>query len=311
MTDRYLDTGIHHGIPEARYHADPAPEPSLSNSIAKLLVRQSPLHAWHRHPRLNPDHEPDESGDAADMGSIIHKLLLGVGAEIEEVRVRYGAKHEKAGQFVSDWRTKEAAEARDAARDAGRIPVLPHVLEQAHRAAAAARKQLARHPDGSMLFAPGKPEATLVWQEDVIWCRARVDWLLDDTSLPPLDLKTTKLSAAPDSWERRVQQEYSMQAAFYARGLRALGRPSRHPMLFLVVEQEPPFGVSVLAPAPSLIDLAEKEVERAIQIWTRCIREDSWPGYPPFTAYVEAKPWQVVDAELRAGREAIMQENAA
>jgi hypothetical protein len=82
-------------------------------------------------------------------------------------------------------------------------------------------------------------------------------------------------------------------------------------MLFLVVEQEPPFGVSVLAPAPSLIDLAEKEVERAIQIWTRCIREDSWPGYPPFTAYVEAKPWQVVDAELRAGREAIMQENAA
>ena len=40
----FLDTGIHHGVPEARYHSDPCAEPSLSNSIAKLLVRQSPLH---------------------------------------------------------------------------------------------------------------------------------------------------------------------------------------------------------------------------------------------------------------------------
>lgn len=306
----YLDQGIHFGVPEDRYHQDVAPEPSLSNSIAKILVRQSPLHAWHRHPRLNPDHEPDEGGDAADMGSIIHKLLLGVGAEIEEVRVRYGSKHDKAGQFVTDWRTREAAEARDAARAAGRIPVLPHVLAQAHQAAAAARKQLARHPDGSMLFEPGKPEATLVWQEDVIWCRARVDWLLDDPTLPPIDLKTTKLSAAPDSWERRVQQEYAVQAAFYQRGLRALGREPRAPMLFLVVEQEPPFGVSVLAPAPSLMELADREVERAIQIWTRCIRDDAWPGYPPFTAWVEAKPWQVVDAELREHRDAFQEHDA-
>lgn len=310
MTD-FLDTGIHHGVPEDVYHGDPCPMPSLSNSIAKLLVRASPMHAWHAHPRLNPDFEPDEGNDASDMGSILHKMLLGTGSEIEVVRVRYGAKHEKAGQLVTDWRTKDAADARDAARKAGRIPVLPHVMDQAHAAAAAARKQLSEHSEGRLLFEPGKPEATLVWQEDVIWCRARVDWLLDDVTAPPIDLKTTKLSAAPDAWERRVQLEYAMQDAFYRRGLRALGRPTRHAMRFLVVEQEPPFGVSVLAPAPSLMELAEGEVERAVRVWTQCIREDRWPGYPLHTAHVEAKPWQIVDAEMRAHRDEYLQGEAA
>lgn len=307
----YLDVGIHHGIPEDRYHRDPCPEPSLSNSIGKLLVRASPMHAWHAHPRLNPDFESSEGNDASDMGSILHKLLLGEGCDIEIIRVRYGPKSDKAGQLVTDWKTKDAQDARDAARKAGRIPVLPHAMDQAHAAAAAARKQLAEHIEGRLLFDPGKPEATLVWQEDVIWCRARVDWLLDDVTGPPIDLKTTKLSAAPDAWERRVQLEYAAQDAFYRRGLRALGRPTRHAMRFLVVEQEPPFGVSVLAPAPSLMELADAQVERAIQIWTHCIREDRWPGYTHHTAHIEAKPWQVVDAEMRAHRDQFLQGEAA
>src|SRR5258708_2254328 len=36
------------------YHQDPAPEPSLSSSIVKLLDQQTPAHAYAAHPRLNP-----------------------------------------------------------------------------------------------------------------------------------------------------------------------------------------------------------------------------------------------------------------
>jgi hypothetical protein len=301
--------GIHYGIPEATYHADPCPAPSLSNSIGKLLVRRSPLHAWHAHPRLNPDHEAQDDNAAMDAGTILHKLLLGAGAEIEPILVRYGPKHERAGELVTDWKTKAAQEAADAAREAGKIPVLPHTLQSLCAASAAARRQLERHPEGKMLFEPGKPEATLVWREGAAWCRARVDWLLDDPRLPPLDLKTTKLSAAPEAWERRVQIEYAFQDAFYRRGLRALGHGGRQPMRFLVVEQEAPYGVSVLAPAPSLAILAEAEVDRAIRIWTQCIERNEWPGYPPFTAHVEAKPWQAQAAAERDLRDEIM-ENA-
>lgn len=302
-----MDAGIHRNIPEATYHADPCEAPSLSSSIAKLLVRRSPLHAWHAHPRLNPDHEPWDGNAAMDAGTILHKLLLGAGAEIEPILVRHGDKHERAGELVTDWKTKAAQDAAAAAREAGKIPVLPHALQALHSAAAAARRQLERHPEGKMLFEPGQPEATLLWREGPIWCRARVDWLLDDPRLPPLDLKTTKLSAAPATWERRVQLEYAFQDAFYRRGLRALGHGGRHAMRFLVVEQEAPFGVSVLAPAPSLEILADAEVDRAIRLWTRCIEADDWPGYPRFTAHVEAKPWQAQEAEMRELNDEIME----
>ena len=47
----WLDAGIH-DIPPREYHADPCPAPSLSRSIAKLLVERSPAHAYAAHPRL-------------------------------------------------------------------------------------------------------------------------------------------------------------------------------------------------------------------------------------------------------------------
>lgn len=40
-------------LPSAEYHADPAPEPSLSATLAKLLISRSPRHAWMASPRLN------------------------------------------------------------------------------------------------------------------------------------------------------------------------------------------------------------------------------------------------------------------
>jgi hypothetical protein len=71
-----LDAGVH-DIPPAEYHADPAPSPSLSRSIAKLLVERSPAHAWAAHPRLG--RRADAAGDSSDeldLGSAVHELFL-------------------------------------------------------------------------------------------------------------------------------------------------------------------------------------------------------------------------------------------
>ena len=40
-----LEPGIHNLSAEV-YHADPCVKPSLSSSIANVLLQQSPLHAW-------------------------------------------------------------------------------------------------------------------------------------------------------------------------------------------------------------------------------------------------------------------------
>lgn len=104
------------------------------------------------------------------------------------------------------------------------------------------------------------------------------------------DLKTTSLTAAPQAWERKLIHDYATQDAFYGDILAALGERAR-PMLFVVVETAPPWGVSVMAAAESLRAVARARMARARALWARCLRAGEWPGYPQMTAYVEAPAW--------------------
>src|SRR5262252_7762054 len=116
-------------MPAATYHRDPCPEPSLSNSIAKLLVYKSPEHGFHNHPRLNVGHR--NGGDAqriAEIGSVAHKLLLGAGAEIVEIP-------------FADYYKGDAKDARANAYAAGNLPILQPDLERCYEMAAVARKR--------------------------------------------------------------------------------------------------------------------------------------------------------------------------
>lgn len=264
-------------LPESVYHADPCPVPSLSHSIARTLMDRSPLHAWTNHPRLNPDFTPSTGTKAMDDGSILHALLLGAGSEY----VQLG---------FDDYKTKAAQQARDAVRDAGKIPVLEHKLDALRACARDITKQINRHPDLTQFFAPGRSEVSIIWQRSQSWCRGLIDRLPNDPSAPIFDLKTTGLSAAPHAWERKLIHDYCTQAAFYLGGMKALKLPSR-PFLFIVAETEDPYCVSVLTPAPSLMEYAERRIARAAALWDRCMDRNDWPGYPLMTAHVEAPEW--------------------
>lgn len=267
-----------YAVPEAEYHADPCPEPSLSSSIARMLIARSPMHAKHAHPRLNPEWKPDDATDEKDAGSALHTLILGDGPPVVEIE--------------ADDRRKQATRDRIAeVRQEGGIPILSRKLEQLRACADAAVRQAMGHPDLRGLFAPGRAEASVFWQAGATWCRARVDWLPDDPTLPPLDLKTTSMSAAPQAWERSLVSDYAMQAAFYEMGLEAVRGRAPEPMRFVVVECDPPYGLSVIAPAPSLIELARADVREAMAIWRECMASGQWPGYPAHTAWVEAPAW--------------------
>jgi hypothetical protein len=71
--------GLHRFAPE-EYHRDPAPAPSLSSTLARVLLNQSPLHAWTASPRLNPMWEPKDSATfdigraASGLGPITSNL---------------------------------------------------------------------------------------------------------------------------------------------------------------------------------------------------------------------------------------------
>lgn len=262
-------------LPAAVYHADPCPEPSLSSSIAKMLCLESAVHARHAHPRLNPA-AADENGEHFDIGTAAHALLLEGSTTIAIIDAK-------------DYRTNVAKAARDAAYADGLTPLLAGRWADVQALVGSAREQLAQHTDGGAeMFLDGKPEQTLVWREDDVWCRARLDWL----RLGAIDDFKTAESADPDRWARTMFAcGFDLQAAFYLRGVKALTGIDAV-FRFAVIEREPPHALSVVGLSPSAMTIGEKKVLYALERWQQCLRSGHWPGYPTRTCWVELPPWE-------------------
>lgn len=271
---------------EDAYHADPAPEPSLSSSIARVLLEESPLHAWAKHPRLGATARRRES-KALDRGTLIHRLILGTGATLEVVDAK-------------DWRTKAAKLARDEAREAGRLPVLAHVFEEAELTASALRQRLADLVDPSTQEArpvefAGRSEVAILWRElsphGPIWCRGRLDHLDPDRALI-LDLKTTERSAHPEAVGRSaLDYGYPIQRAAYVSAVTKLWPHLGGRVRFEVISAEtnPPYAVTVGELDGTLRALGEGQWSRAVDEWGLWTSLDRWPGYG--RARIEAPPW--------------------
>jgi hypothetical protein len=272
------------------YHADPsAGPPSLSASIAHVLLSQSAAHAWHRHPRLNPDYRPERS-EAFDLGNVAHAYIL------------QGERHFAVIE-AEDWRAKAAREARDAARASGQLPILAHQMADVQAMAQAVSDQLERFADRPRPLANGRPEQTLIWREGDVVCRARLDWLHENRRTID-DLKTTGASANPDAWIRGplFGSGYDVQAAMYLRGLNAVfGLEGT--FRFVVVENRPPYALSVIALGPAALELAHRKVDRAITLWRHCLSTGEWPGFPRATCYADPLPWDQARFEEREWRE--------
>lgn len=286
--------GIYDGISESDYHSDPVtPMPSLSSSVAKLIVSRSPLHAWFAHPRLNTAKaaEDEKPSRAMDIGTAAHKIILGEGKAIQIIE-------------AADYRTKDAQAARDSARAAGRVPVLKADFASVKELAEAAKDQIAC-TELAGVFDAGTPEATLAWLEGPSWCRARVDWLPEHARagghITVVDVKTTGGSAHPDDWARTAfDMGYDVQAVFYERGLRALIPGVRSVRFkFLVIEQEAPYGLSVNEMSGQAIAEAEELVRLGIEAWTACRERNDWPGYPSAATSIDPPKWRSDRTEIR------------
>ena len=280
-----LQIGIYRGVSEAVYHADPAPLPSLSHSIIRLLLGQTPRHAWFAHPRLNSMRENQKSTQEQEEGTILHTLVLGRGAKIVELD-------------YDNWKLKEAQRLRAEAREAGAVPVLAWRSAELERVASSVREQLASHRDAAGALDEGDPEVAMIWREGRTWCRGLVDWLRPDPSDFLYDLKFVSRSASPDVWERTMVNDYATQEAFYLRGSRKLGLKPRG-MRFIVCETAPPYGMCVYTSAPSLLAAAEADIDEALALWDKCLSTDIWPGYPRYVCHVECPPWRSMKSEQR------------
>lgn len=275
-----------HRIDAATYHADPCERPSLSSTIARVLVGQSPLHAYSMHPRLGG--KARAATRSMNFGTLVHALVLGQGVLVEVIH-------------ADDWRTKAAREARDEAREAGRIPILADEFEPAQKCADATLAAMAKHG----IALTGESELAAIWEEHhdegaSVLCRGMMDHWVEKTATI-YDLKTTESANPKDLASKFIRFGYDIQRAAYVSAVETL-----HPALrgrvrfvFVFVETEPPFDVVPVIAGGSMRDLGESRWRRAVHMWDRSLRSNRWPGYAERSSQIEAPAWAMVEEEDR------------
>lgn len=275
--------GVYPDVTAEQYHADPVIGGSLTSSGARALLPPSCPARYH-HDRTH--------GSAPrrhfDLGHAAHRLVLGVGPELEIVE-------------ADNWRTKAAREQADTARAAGRTPL----LAAEHATVTAMADALRQHNDARLLLAPdhGWPEVTLVWDDPAtgVRCRARLDWLphrLPGHRLLIPDYKTCAAADLESLRKAMTNWGYHQQAAWYLDGIHALGlAPDGAAFLFIAQEKTAPYLTTVFEPDGPALRAAAARNHTARTIYQHCTSTGHWPAYHDGVALLSLPRW----AELEAG----------
>lgn len=288
-----------------QYHSDPCADPSLSSSIARLLVNKSALHAWTASPRLNPLWKPTNS-KTFDIGRAAHRAVLGRGGD-------YVAIPENLLSANGAISTKAAKDYVEECRKRGLTPIKQEEKENVEEMARVCHAALA---DLGIVLTPERSEVAAIGEIDGVWCRMMADnapaapvRFNGKTRRVLIDFKTTE-DASPERSNKAVENYgYDIQWAHYLDTWEA-ATGERRDWLFVTQEKVPPFEVSVVhlfAEPDHSGDWSQDAMEKvayARSMWRHHLETDNWPGYPRVIVEPQATPyfrqrWQ--DKVERAG----------
>lgn len=272
---------------EDDYHADPCPEPSLSNSGARLLYQTCPSIFWHR--RL----DPPAPSKALLFGTAAHKWIL-EGATFEERYTVLSPAHSNRSALGKA--TVESIEAK------GRIPI-PYADWQTIRAM---REAMEAHPFASNAFRGGRPEMSLFWQDQLlgVWCRARPDYLPDRGSIV-VDYMTARSVHPEDLRKALVTFGYDAKADWLMRGVRALGLIDKPSVAYVIQQSDPPYPVVVARLTPTTLLGGRMKNDLALALFAKSLRTGVWPGYGDHDVIdLDLPEWEHrrLEADSEAGR---------
>lgn len=265
------------GMPDEAYHSDPVEGGSLSSTGARAILKSPARFDWERTHRVNQA--------TYDTGHAVHAKVLGVGPEVVLV-------------VADSWRTNAAKAARDEAYAAGKVPIL---VDDYAPILAMAEAVLAHRTARALLELPGAPEQSAFAQDPRTgtWLRARVDRLPEPgrgrTIL--VDLKTA-VSAEPNAFARAAADHgYHQQDTWYQDAVRLARGDDDTAFVFVVVEKDPPYLVSVVELDDTARQIGRDRNRRAIDLYTQCTRTGDWPGYGTAVQPIHLPRWVEIQHE--------------
>jgi hypothetical protein len=243
-------------LPE--YLGQPCDALSIGSSDAQTINESTPKHLRQRWI------DEREQSKEADLGTIIHALIL------EPHRATDGIVIVKADNFKGG----DARKIRDAAYEAGKIPILEKDMQRAHDAVRAVQED----PIAAELLSEGEAERSWFAKDEVngLYLKARPDFFTKKRVI--IDVKSVG-STDDDFIGRRIDDGgWFMQAPWYCDVVERIDGEPAHGYCWICVEQKPPHDVVVRKPTMAILAHGHRLNQRAIKIVAQCNRTGIWPG---------------------------------
>lgn len=269
--------GVYPGVPAEEYHAWDAFSITLG-----LTMLESPGHFLHR--KLNPiDPTP-----AMRLGTLVHEYLL----EKESFWERYEVvpSHIPSDRRKAERRAWEVEKAVTPERviESSQMRVIDGIYQSVMR------KQCA----SGLLLGDGEVELSLLWEEDGVRCKGRLDKYHTEMKVL-VDIKTTQDASPKEFAKVAVSRGYHIQQAHYIRGAFALGLEIEDAVL-VACETSDPYGSMVYQLPEQLLLTGDNQRRRLIELYKKETIKNRWEVYPDEVIKLEYSDWALnaIDSTL-------------
>lgn len=265
-----MEDGIIRDMPEDEYHAIDR----CSYSRLKVLASKTAAH-------LRRELDTPRDTPAMRVGSALHCLVLEGREAYADAYAVGGPVNPKTGRPYG----VETAAYAEWEASIGKPVLTARHSEQVEGMAAA----ILSHPGAAGLLGlcPDR-ELTLLATLHGQPCKARADAYGEGIIL---DIKTTGRGAGRAEFERTIgSMGYGIQSAFYGCVAYACGLPVEG-FCFIVVEDEPPYGVACYRMLDEVVVLYEQLLPPLLERYGDCVASGKWPGYADGVQDVGVPGW--------------------
>lgn len=266
---------------DRQYNAERSTVWALSQSLAHVLITQSPLHALHERSKSS-----ERATKGMEEGTLLHTLVLGKGAEQLEIL------------DVDDYRKKAAQEARDNAIAQGLTPI----KRKDYDALQGALMTIYANIAAAGVSLEGEEEVAFEWQEEgrtgPVLCRGKMDLVRADVG-EIVEIKKTTSAHPRDIAKAAYNYGMDIQNAAYTSCMEKL-RPEfqgRVKYQLVFIEMEPPYAVLAPPISGAFREMGQRRWRRAIDLWEKCLTTSTWPGYDREVA-LEPTAWQLTESMM-------------
>lgn len=245
---------------------------------------KSPYHFWYKH--LNPDRAPEEPSKALRLGSAVHVRTLEGLKAFDEAYARAVKFDRRTTAGKEGYAAFEAANKDKTILDPDEWEEVVNISSAVLKSELASSLVEGRNGYSEEVIQCLHPEAGILMKAKM----DRIQTIGGETWI--VDLKTTRDASPSDFMKSCANFKYHWQAAFYMDVLSwsgDFGQPVG--FAFVVVEKQPPYGVSVFQASEQFLQIGRDQYREAMDRFMVCKEQNEWPGLDQSIQSLDLPRW--------------------